>query len=153
MKPNADEFCSAWQHDYVDERYNIQAVMQPLLKRFLDIDDAVLRRVPKTKMVFRRSQGMAKFRKQQGGMSMMRALQESIPVVAQIVSRVSPKVVSRNVRYGNWGWHLWRCIGATEPDADRGELEGGVGEPKFKLKRRPSAVVVPRPTSDICSSC
>jgi hypothetical protein len=93
MKPNADQFCSAWQHDYVDERYDIQAVMQPLLKRVLGIDDAVLRRVPKTNMVFRRSQGMAKFRKQQGGMSMAKALQESIPVVAQIVGRVSPEVI------------------------------------------------------------
>ncbi|WP_114226584.1 MULTISPECIES: hypothetical protein [Sphingomonas] len=93
MNPDADEFCSAWQHDYVDERYDIQAVMQPLLKRVLGIDDAILRRVPKTNMVFRRSQSVTKFRKQQGGMPMAKALQESIPVVSQIVGRVSPEVI------------------------------------------------------------
>jgi uracil-DNA glycosylase len=93
MPEGADEFCSAWQHDYVDERYDIQAAMQPLLKRVLGIDDAILRRIPKTNMVFRRSQGVSKFREQQGGMSLDRALDESSPVLEQIIRRVSPRAI------------------------------------------------------------
>lgn len=93
MPKSADEFCSAWQHDYVDERYDIQAVMQPLLKRTLGINDAILRRVPKSNVVFRRSQGVGKFKEQQGGMSMELARQESAPVLERIVRRVSPQAI------------------------------------------------------------
>lgn len=93
MPVGADEFCSAWQHDYVDERYPIQAVMQPLLRKVLGIDDAILRRIPKTNMVFRRSQGVSKFREQQGGMTMELALQETAPVLEQIIRRVTPRAI------------------------------------------------------------
>lgn len=93
LPPGTDEFCSAWQHDYVDERYSIQAVMQPLLKRVLGIEDEVLRRIPKTNMVFRRSGGVSKFRAQQGGMTMWQALEESAPVLQRIICRVSPRAI------------------------------------------------------------
>lgn len=93
MPAGADEFCSAWQHDYVDERYPIQAVMQPLLQKVLGIDDASLRRIPKTNMVFRRSQGVSKFQEQQSGMTMDTALKEAAPTLEKIVRRVSPKAI------------------------------------------------------------
>jgi hypothetical protein len=93
MPVGADEFCSEWQHDYVDERYEIQAVMQPLLRRVLRIDDSVLRRIPKTNMIFRRSQGVSRFRDQQSGMTMDAALREAAPTLEKIIRRVSPKAI------------------------------------------------------------
>lgn len=93
LQPGSDEFCSAWQHDYVDERYDIQDVMQPLLKRVLEIDDGILRRIPKTNMVFRRSTGVGKFKAQQGGMTMWQALDESAPTLERIIRRVSPQAI------------------------------------------------------------
>lgn len=93
MPMGADEFCSAWQHDYVDERYEIQAVMQPLLRKVLGVNDGILRRIPKTNMVFRRSQGVSKFKEQQSGMTMDAALQEAAPTLEKIVRRVSPKAI------------------------------------------------------------
>ena len=93
MPADADEFCSDWQHHDVDERYPIQAVMQPLLQRVLGIDNAILRRIPKTNMVFRRSQGVGKFQEQQGGMSMEQALKETAPVLEKIIHRVSPRMI------------------------------------------------------------
>lgn len=93
LPADTDEFCSSWRHDYVDERYSIQAVMQPLLKRVLGIDDEILRRIPKTNMVFRRSEGVSKFEAQQGGMTMWQALNESAPFLERIIRRVSPRAI------------------------------------------------------------
>ncbi|MBB5730614.1 hypothetical protein [Sphingomonas prati] len=93
MSPDADEFCSAWQHDYVDERYEIQAVMQPLLRTVLGIDDAILRRIPKTNMVFRRSPGVGRFGEQQEGMQIEHALKEAAPTLERIIRHVSPRAI------------------------------------------------------------
>ena len=93
LPPGTDEFCTTWQHEYVDQRYRIQTVMQPLLKRVLGIDDQILRRIPKTNMVFRRSEGASKFVAQQGGMTLWQGLEESAPTLARIVRRVSPRAI------------------------------------------------------------
>jgi hypothetical protein len=93
MSDGADEFCSDWQHDYVDERYPIQAAMLPLLTSTLQIDPSIVRRIPKTNMVFRRSSQEKLFAEQQAGMSMAAALTESAPVLERIVRRVAPRVV------------------------------------------------------------
>lgn len=93
MPPGTDEFCTRWQHDYVDERYPIQAAMLPLLVSTLGIEPDLVRRIPKTNMVFRRSASMRDFQAQQGGMTMKAAQSEAHPVLQKIIQAVSPRAI------------------------------------------------------------
>lgn len=93
MPAGADEFCTNWQHDYVDERYPIQGAMLPLLTSTLGIIPDIVRRIPKTNMVFRRSSQEGRFSEQQNGMTMDAALLETAPFLKRIIQRVSPKAI------------------------------------------------------------
>lgn len=93
MPDGADEFCTQWQHDYVDERYPIQAAMLPLLMSTLQIDADIVRRIPKTNMVFRRSSQEKLFERQQDGVTMQAALKESAPILERIVHHVNPRAI------------------------------------------------------------
>lgn len=92
MAPGADEFCSDWQHDYVDCSYPIQAVMLPFLMSCLGISAEIVRRIPKTNVIFRRSSGVSAFTRQQG-ISLNIAASEAEPFLRRIVSRVRPKAI------------------------------------------------------------
>lgn len=51
-----------WEHEYVDSRYDIQAVMLPFLKNVLRINNEGVRRIPKSNLAFRRSPGTDSFK-------------------------------------------------------------------------------------------
>ena len=88
----SDQVLADWHHDYVDCDYDIQRAMLPFLKRALDIDDELVRRIPKSNVAFRRSTGVAALMKQQS-ISYDAAAEEAEPVLRQIVATVDPKAI------------------------------------------------------------
>lgn len=66
--------------------------MLSFLKKVLNIDEDGVRRVPKSNLAFRRSNGVDAF-KMTHGMSMTEGQREAKPFVEEIVSHVSPRVV------------------------------------------------------------
>lgn len=81
-----------WHHDYVDCDYDIQRAMLPFLKHALKADDALVRRVPKTNVAFRRSTGVDALGKQQH-ITYDAASKEAEPVLRRIIQNVEPKVI------------------------------------------------------------
>lgn len=67
--------------------------MLPLLMSTLGIDADVVRRIPKTNMVFRRSSQETMFAQQQDGMTMRAALKEGMPVLERIIRQVQPQAI------------------------------------------------------------
>ena len=81
-----------WEHEYVDCRYAIQEPMLPFLENVFSTDSEGVRRIPKTNLAFRRSNGVDKFEAIHG-MSMTAAQIEAQPFVAEMIAHVSPTVI------------------------------------------------------------
>jgi hypothetical protein len=52
-----------FEHEYVHCSYSIKSVMNPFLKYVLNVTDDGLRKIPKSNLAFRRSQGTDSFKK------------------------------------------------------------------------------------------
>ena len=81
-----------WEHEYVDSRYPIQAVMLPFLKNILSTNEEGVRRIPKSNLAFRRSPGENEFEGLHG-MTLMKGMQEAQETIKEMLRLVAPKMV------------------------------------------------------------
>jgi hypothetical protein len=80
------------EHEYVDSCYPIQAVMKPFLKNVLGINDAELRSVTKSNLIFRRAPNedlIAKIH----GLSKGNAYREAVSTIEQMMEHVQPRLI------------------------------------------------------------
>ncbi len=85
-------FYEDWEHEYVDCKYAIQEPMLPFLMNVLVRSKEGIRRVPKTNLAFRRSNGVDAFRSFHQ-MTLTAGQNEAKPFVEEIIRCVSPKVI------------------------------------------------------------
>ena len=85
-------FYENWEHEYVDCSYAIQQPMLPFLMTVCQVERAGVRRIPKTNMAFRRSNGVDAL-KASHGISMRAAQREALPFVEEILSHVAPRII------------------------------------------------------------
>ena len=96
--PDIETLVAQRWHDYLDSRYPLQAVMRDFLSFALDTDDAGLRDVPKSNIIFRRSPGTDAFQDLHG-MTLIEAAREAAPFTRRILEQVDPRVV---ILEGKW---------------------------------------------------
>lgn len=81
-----------WEHEYVDCKYAIQEPMLPFLMKVFDRSKEGIRRIPKSNLAFRRSNGVDAF-EDSHGMTLTSGQNEAKPFVEEIICCVSPKVI------------------------------------------------------------
>ncbi|MCC5809457.1 MAG: hypothetical protein JJU06_03705 [Ectothiorhodospiraceae bacterium] len=94
---NEDELASRsfyenGEHEYVDCAYAIQQPMLPLLMQVFGVNRDGVRKIPKSNLAFRRSNGVDAF-KVSHGMTLTQGQREAYPFVEEIITYVRPRII------------------------------------------------------------